>query len=359
MHRFVVRPARMGDLADVHNLARHLNSVNLPNEESILREVIDKSIQSFTGQLSPSACEYMFVLHDRLSDKVVGSSAIIAQHGTADLPHYFFDVKRVHRYSKTRDISVEQEVLQLGCDTQGMTEIGRLVLLPDYRHVSQKLGRFLSYVRFFWMAMCPAERFCKRVLAELLPPLEADGKSPLWEAIGRRFTRMDYTEADHASRTNKEFIATLFPPDPFYVDMLPTEAREVIGVVGKGNKGAKYLLEMAGFSFGKKVDPFDGGPHFEADLEAIVPIQQTLSVEIRHWHNVDRLPAGTHLVPEAMMGVHRAPFTESMDFRALVGACALLLSERIIYVSAAVLDALHAQEGDRGYMLNMGAIPGA
>jgi arginine N-succinyltransferase len=34
--------------------------------------------------------------------------------------------------------------------------------------------------------------FRDRVLSELLPPLEADGTSKLWEALGRRFTGLTY-----------------------------------------------------------------------------------------------------------------------------------------------------------------------
>jgi arginine N-succinyltransferase len=57
------------------------------------------------------------------------------------------------------------------------------------------------------------------VLAELMPPLEPDGTSHLWEALGRRFTDMSYAEADLLSKKNKEFIKALFPESPIYATL--------------------------------------------------------------------------------------------------------------------------------------------
>lgn len=353
MHRFVVRPVKESDFDDVHNLARLLNSVNLPNEERALREVIEKSVQSFTGVLSPSMCEYMFVLHDSLTDKIVGSSAIIAQHGTAELPHYFFDVKRVHAYSKSKDIHLEHQVLMLAKDCDGLTEIGRLVLLPDYRRVTQKLGRFLSYVRFFWMAMNPASRFCERVIAELLPPLQENGQSALWSAVGHYFTQMDYIEADHASRTNKEFIEALFPKSPIYLGMLPQEAQAVVGTVGRGNQAAKHLLEAAGFSYTGKVDPFDGGPHYEAHLKDIAPIWQTKEVTFKVWDDPSVPLAHAKLMTDAMVGTQRSAFEADAEFKAMMCQCAFDKQNLIAYVEADVYASLQAHEG---YLLDVGEI---
>ncbi len=89
------------------------------------------------------------------------------------------------------------------------------------------------------------------------------------EAIGRKFTGLDYYEADILSRKNKEFIKTLFPSGEIYVSLLPEAAQEVIGQVGRNSKGAAQLLAKIGFRYSHQVDPFDGGPHFEAEQENI------------------------------------------------------------------------------------------
>ena len=117
--------------------------------------------------------------------------------------------------------------------------------------------------------------FRRRLLAELLPPLLPDGKSLLWEHLGRHFTGLDYTEADHISRKNKEFIVSLFPAGEIYATTLPLPVQEVIGHVGPQTLGVQKMLESVGFEFSHHIDPFDGGLHFEADVAHVSTITQT------------------------------------------------------------------------------------
>jgi arginine N-succinyltransferase len=134
-------------------------------------------------------------------------------------------------------------------------------------------GRQLSYVRFLYMAIFP-ERFRATVLAELMPPLTADGKSLFWEACGRRFTSLDYQEADKRSRQNKEFIQQLFPAGDVYATLFPERVQKVIGQVGPETVGVMRMLERIGFRHLDRIDPFDGGPHFEARVSDITLVQQ-------------------------------------------------------------------------------------
>ena len=60
-------------------------------------------------------------------------------------------------------------VLRLGASYDGPTEIGGLILAPQYRGDPHQLGKQLSYVRFLFMAMHP-ERCRPTVISELLPP---------------------------------------------------------------------------------------------------------------------------------------------------------------------------------------------
>src|SRR3546814_5388597 len=47
----------------------------------------------------------------------------------------------------------------------------------------------------------------------------ADGTSPVWEALGRPFYRMDFDEADRfGGRYGNQFIAELGPHFPLYAD---------------------------------------------------------------------------------------------------------------------------------------------
>ena len=96
--------------------------------------------------------------------------------------------------------------------------------MPEYRRAPERLGTMISYVRFLYLAAHP-QLFRDEVLAELLPPLEPDGTSHLWEALGRHFTDMSYAEADRLSKKNKEFIKALFPEGVIYASLLPKDAQ--------------------------------------------------------------------------------------------------------------------------------------
>ena len=114
-----------------------------------------------------------------------------------------------------------------------------------------------------------------------MPPLDSEGNAPLWEAIGRRFMNMNYDEADKLSRSNKEFILSLFPSENIYMTLLPYEARNAIGKVGKDTEPVKAMLEKIGFKYNQEVDPFDGGPHYRANIDDIKPIKESFYRRIK------------------------------------------------------------------------------
>jgi arginine N-succinyltransferase len=122
--------------------------------------------------------------------------------------------------------------------------------------------------------------FRDELLAELLPPLEPDGTSHLWEAIGRRFTDMSYAEADLLSSENKDFIRDLFPRDSIYVTLLSAEARALVGQVGAQTKGVEKMLRRIGFKYVNRVDPFDGGPHFAAPTDDVTLVRATRTLTV-------------------------------------------------------------------------------
>jgi len=281
MIRYWIRNAVQEDLAGLRRLACMLNTLNLPDEPAALLDVLMRSQASFDGEIEePFEREYVFILEDRLTKQIIGTSQVIAQHGTRESPHLFFEVSVLERYSNTIDRHFKHQVLRLGSNYDGPTEIGGLVVDPDYRHAKERLGRQLSMVRFLFMAMY-RENFRDRVLAELLPPLQNNKQSLLWESLGRWFTGLDYHEADHISRTNKEFITGLFPSGQIYTCLFSEEVQKVIGTVGERSMPAQKLLESIGFSYKNRVDPFDGGPHFEADFDDIEPICASMDIPVQ------------------------------------------------------------------------------
>ncbi len=273
--RYEIRAATLMDEDVLLELAQFLDSVNLPDDRAAVRRILELSERSFRGDIAdPRHREYVFVLHDLEEHRAVGTSLIVAQLGRREAPYIYFDVRMEERYSATLDRHFTHDVLSIGYSYDGPTEIGGLVVHPDSRRAPEKLGMLISYVRFLFLA-AHRDRFQSRLLAELLPPLEADGTSHLWEAVGRHFTGLTYREADRLSKQNKEFIRGLFPDGDIYVSLLSPEARSVIGRVGPQTKGVEKLLRRIGFRYWNRVDPFDGGPHFIADTAEVTLISQT------------------------------------------------------------------------------------
>jgi len=271
---FLLRNAQPSDLDAIYELASVFDTVNLPHDRDVIAEILDTSAKAFSGdEPDPFAREYTFVVESEEGD-VVGTSQVLAQHGTKDKPHIYFDVFNEERYSATVDRHFRHKVLRIGFNYEGPTEIGGLVLHPSLRGHPSKLGKQLSFVRFLYIAL-HRDRFRDRVLAELLPPLEPDGRSLLWEALGKRFTGLTYAEADKASKENKEFIQSLFPSGTIYASLLDESARAVIGEVGTSTLGVRRMLTAIGFKPVNRIDPFDGGPHFEGLTDNLSPVRET------------------------------------------------------------------------------------
>ncbi|MGB1700825.1 MAG: arginine N-succinyltransferase, partial [Nannocystaceae bacterium] len=218
--------------------------------------------------------------------RVVGTSMAFAQHGTPEEPHVFFRVEEQERFANLqlqgtrRDVHMRHTTLTLGMTYDGPSEVGGLVLHPDFRGHPDKLGRLLSLGRFVFLAMRRGW-FRDAVLAELLPPLSRSiegTRSQLWDALGRRFTGLSYDEADALSRSDKRFIWDLFPMNPVHVSLLPETVEDVIGKVGPESEGARRLLHRIGFRASDRIDPFDGGPHFEAATDEISLVRDA------RWH---------------------------------------------------------------------------
>jgi arginine N-succinyltransferase len=261
-------------------VAEHLDTVNLPADRRHIEGILERSEKSFAAEVPVVEREFLFVLEDLTKKRVIGTSMIYAQHGTRRAPHIFFRVEADERYSVTLDRHFAHRTLRIGYNYDGPTEIGGLILIPEYRRNTEALGKALSYVRFLFIRMHRA-LFREKVLSELLPPLEPDGASKLWEALGRKFTGLTYQEADLLSKDNKEFIHALFPDDPIHTELLPDDVQALIGQVGPDTKAVESMLRRIGFSYAGQIDPFDGGPHFTAKTDDITIVKEAREVTVR------------------------------------------------------------------------------
>ncbi len=336
MIRYEIRAAGLGDEEQLLRLARFLDTVNLPHDRSHVQRLLEHAEKSFSGAIDDiHHRKYVFVLWDLERDVAVGTSMIVAQLGRRDAPYIYFDVIPEEKYSRTLDCYFHHTVLRLGFSYNGPTEIGGLIVDPTYRRATEKLGLMISYVRFLYIAAHP-ELFQKEVLAELLPPLEKDGTSHLWEALGRHFTGISYAEADLRSSEDKSFIRDLFPSGNIYASVLSDDAQGVIGKVGAQTRGVEKMLRRVGFRYAERVDPFDGGPHFVAGIDEITLVRNTRRVSLSGALDESDVSGRAMIASESA----EAPWLR------VVGAAAALDDEGSARLDPAAIDHLGVSPGD-------------
>ncbi len=278
--RFLIRSVQESDLEELFRLSKLMYFINLPADREALKKKIQLSTDSFSCKIEDKFRRiYILVIEDLIEKRLVGTSSIIARHGSPESPHMYFQLKEIQKYSQTIHTGFIHKVLQLKFDPDGPTEIGGLVVDPSHRKNPQKVGRQISFARFLFIKM-KRRWFKNSILSELLPIFTDKGESILWDALGRKFTNLSYQDADRLSRINKEFVTSLFPRGDIYTCLLPGEVRDAIGKVGDSALPVKHMLEKIGFAWKNQIDPFDGGPHYWADTDHISVIKATRSYRV-------------------------------------------------------------------------------
>ncbi|KEI70396.1 arginine N-succinyltransferase [Endozoicomonas elysicola] len=220
---------------------------------------------------------YLFVMEDTQTGQVVGTAGIESAVGL-DSPWYNYKVSKQVHASQQLNVYTMVDTLMLCSDHTGFSELCTLFLLPDYRH--SKNGAFLSKSRMMFMAAFP-ELFAEDLFAEMRGYCDDQEVSPFWEALGRHFFAVDFAEADRQSTVDKAFIAELMPRHPIYTNLLPDEAREVIGITHESTTPARHLLESEGFHYTGYVDIFDAGPLLEARVKDVRSVRESRQYKVK------------------------------------------------------------------------------
>lgn len=286
----LIRPVVDADLPQLQALADLLDTVNLPDDPVVLQGIINDSTRSFAG-LSPTkaattatkadpkhagftlvAVEVESVHGVVQRERLLGTASVFAYHGMPDEPHYYLTVNETVVHSKQLNADRTRLILKLGRDIEPWTELGGLIVHPDAR--GKGVGKLLVAARLLLVAM-HRTHFCRRLIAELLPPRREDGGNAFWDAVGGPLTGLEYYRADLLCRSDKEFIEAFFPHEEIVGDLLPPAARELIGKEGPATTPVRAMLKRAGFKYLGTIDPFDAGPHDGADVADIGPIQRS------------------------------------------------------------------------------------
>lgn len=273
--RFMVRNVEEKDISFLCQLAEQSPLINLPPCRATISKKIQKSLEAFCGDPPPCDAEYVFVLEDLSCRAVVGVSLIIAQYATPQCPYYYYRIRTENTgEGASPHGSRTRHVLRLCVETSGWSTIGGLVLDRGYRMLPQKLGKQISLIRFAYMGMFP-ERFNRRVLSEVMPIVAPDGSSPFWEALGKRFTGMEYSEAFQLCRgKDRGFIEAFFPKGDVCSPISdPAICLGPERMAGFGRE-EKHILEKVGLRFLNQLDPMDGALHYGAELSDIAIIER-------------------------------------------------------------------------------------
>ena len=277
---FYVRPIAREDLSALLSLSERTGAglTTLPANKERLASRIERSLASFARN-APRAEEcYVFVLVDGGSGSVVGISAIEAAVGLAE-PWYNYHVGTQVHASRELGVYTAAPTLFLTNDHTGHSELCSLFL--DAHHRRAKNGPLISKARLLFIAEF-SDRFGAKVIAELRGKLDANGRSAFWEGLGRHFFAMEYSRADYLTGIGrKAFVAELMPRYPVYAQLLPEEARAVIGQVHADSQPARALLESEGFSYEGYVDIFDAGPTLECARDNIRAVRQSEIFPVR------------------------------------------------------------------------------
>lgn len=270
----LVRSIRRSDLPAMVALVQSagVGLTSLPSNIDRLTRRIDASEASIAGETEPADAEYLFVLEDEAASRVVGLCAIAAAVGLR-VPWYHYRLGLSVHASRDIDVYRQLQTLFLTNDLTGSSELCSLFLHGDYRHSNN--GSLLSKSRMLFLAEFP-ERFAASVIAEMRGVSDANGHSPFWEGLGRKFFKMDFSQADYLSGVgNKSFIAELMPQHPVYSAFLPPEAQAVIGAVHENTRPALAMLQSEGFRPIGYVDIFDAGPTVAAQREQIRAVRDS------------------------------------------------------------------------------------
>lgn len=273
--RLVLRPCRLADLGAVEQIAAAspIGIGSLPADREKLFDKIRTSSHAFSAEVDVAGEEiYFFVLEDTASGRIVGTSGIAASAGFGDRFYSYRNEFIVHA-SQELGTSNKIHSLHLCHDLTGASLLTSFYIEPPYE--ATVWPQLLSRGRLLFIAEHP-QRFADRLAAESPGVCDDAGRSPFWDAVGRRFFNLGYPQAEQlAGGRSKSFIAELMPQYPVYVPLLPADAQWAIGQLHPAGELPFGLLIDEGFEAETYIDVFDGGPTVEARVASLASVRHS------------------------------------------------------------------------------------
>lgn len=279
----IVRLSEERDIDGLFALAQSAGTgmTTVPSTREAIAKRVHASINALKSDERAGPGDIFFFVLE-LDGEVAGMASIFPALGE-DRPFYSYRMSKVAAAAPELGIQASSDLLYLCNDYHGYAEIGTLLVSEKARGTGA--GRLLSLSRFLFMKAIE-HRISENVMAEIRGSFDDDGQSPFWNALAAKFFDMSFEEADRRSAHDFRFIADLMPKFPIYTDLLPEDAREILGKPHKQSAPAMNMLKAEGFTFQNCIDIFDAGPSLEAPLNRIRTVRKAERAVVRVQDNI-------------------------------------------------------------------------
>ena len=278
---YLLRPAPLDDLDVIERFSRAatFSIRTLKPDRARLTARVERSIKAFAGSEPVNGDEiYHFVLEDLQAGRVVGTSGIVASAAANGRFYCFHNEFLVHG-SEELGITNREHTLRLCEDLSDHTLLSSFYIEPEYGETLAP--QLLSRGRLLFIRNYP-HLFAERIGAENPGLCDDEGNSPVWDALGHRFFKMPFPEAEQRTGgRSKSFIAELMPRMPVYVSLLSKEAQWAMGQLHPDAELPFGMLVAEGFDVDSYVDIFDGGPIAEARVAMLRSVVSAHNVALR------------------------------------------------------------------------------
>ena len=335
---FVVRPVELTDIDALETLSAGVmpGVHTLPKTREKIAASVERSIASFAAHVDiPSEESYIFVLEQQSGGEIVGTAAIFASAGSNGT---YISVRNDVIQQVSRDLNISHSVHALTLCSE-LTAYSQLsgFYLNDRPNAGLEAG-LLSRARLLFAVLAP-HRFGDRFFVPLAGVTDANGQSPFWEALGRKFFKMDFLDAEKVigGARNRTLIVELMPHYPVYVPLLPGDAQAAMGQIHSDGELAFNLLTEEGFEADDYVDIFDGGPILQAHKNSLRTFSGSMSRRVEHAE-----PGNS----SDLMVTYAVAASNEQNFRAITVACPSADASDGVFLTQDAQNALMVVPGD-------------
>lgn len=334
----VVRPVELSDIAALETLAAvTMPGVHtLPKTREKIAASVERSIASFAAHVDiPSEESYLFVLENQATREIVGTAAIHASAGSNGT-YFSFRNDVIQQVSRDLNISHSVHALTLCSELTAYSQLSGFYV--QERDSAGPEAALLSRARLLFAVLAP-HRFGDRFFVPLAGVTDDQGSSPFWDALGRKFFKMDFLDAERVigGARNRTLIVELMPHYPVYVPLLPGDAQAAMGQIHPDGQLAFDLLTEEGFEADDYIDIFDGGPILQAHKNSLRSFTGSV---IRQVAMADPGAACDALATYAIAA------SSEQNFRAITATCPSVEAGEVVYLAQDALDALMVAPGD-------------